>query len=93
MPEPRRRARAWVSGRVQGVWYRASARDLAIELGVDGWARNLADGRVEVVAEGPPERVAALLDWCRRGPAGAHVRAMEVTDEEPSGQPAGFHIA
>jgi acylphosphatase len=82
-----------VSGWVQGVGYRASARARASSLGVDGWARNLGDGRVEIVAEGPTDRVAAFLDWCRSGPAGARVTTVEVTDEEPAGEPPGFHVA
>jgi acylphosphatase len=78
---------------VQGVSYRASARERASELGVDGYARNLADGRVEIVAEGPPERVAEFLAWCREGPIGARVTALEVRDEDPAAEPAGFRIA
>jgi acylphosphatase len=89
----RRRVRILVSGRVQGVWFRASARDRAVELGVDGWARNLADGRVELEAEGTPEAIEALLSWCRQGPSGARVDAVAVSDREPAGGPAGFRIA
>lgn len=62
-----------VSGRVQGVGFRASARQRALELGLAGYARNLADGRVESFAQGAPEAVEAYAQWLRRGPAFARV--------------------
>jgi len=81
-----KRVHVHVAGRVQGVWYRASAARKASELGLTGWVRNLPDGRVELVAEGNAETVDALLSWCRRGPplarvAGLDVREMAVTGE------------
>jgi acylphosphatase len=84
---PRVRRRALVSGRVQGVFFRDSARQEASRRGVAGLARNLPDGRVEVVLEGPPDAVDAVLSWLRRGPAYARVDTVEVTE----GQPAGLH--
>ena len=84
--------RVLVSGRVQGVWFRASARDRALALVVDGWARNLADGRVELVAEGTPAAIDSFLEWCGRGPEGARVTSVEVEDENPAPEPAGFRI-
>ena len=66
-----------VSGRVQGVFFRASTRQRAIELGVTGHARNLADGRVEVLAVGPPDAVQALCDWLWQGPPSAHVTGVD----------------
>lgn len=89
----RRRVRILVSGRVQGVWFRASARDRAVALGVDGWTRNLADGRVELEAEGAPDAIEAFLLWCHEGPSGARVDAVAVATLEPAGGPAGFRIA
>ena len=71
------RRRLQVRGRVQGVFYRASCRRQAEALGVAGWARNLDDGRVEVVAEGTPTAVAALAAWCRQGPPGALVTGVD----------------
>lgn len=65
--------RCVVSGRVQGVWFRASTRDRALALGLDGWARNLPDGRVEVVAQGPEAGVDRLCAWLWEGPRMAQV--------------------
>ena len=62
-----------MSGRVQGVFYRASTRQRAQELGCRGYARNLPDGRVEVLAVGEPAAVHALIEWLRQGPPAAHV--------------------
>ena len=72
--------RCWVSGRVQGVYYRASARQQAVRLGVHGYARNLADGRVEVLVIGSGEAAQALIDWLWQGPPAAAVTAVEVQD-------------
>ncbi len=72
--------RCLVSGRVQGVFYRASTRDKARELGVRGHARNLPDGRVEVLAVGRLEGVHALVSWLWTGPPAARVTAVEVED-------------
>ena len=80
------RARALVSGRVQGVFYRASCAEDATRLGVAGWVQNLPDGRVEAAFEGPSERVGAMLDWCRHGPRAASVTHVEVHDEPLAGE-------
>lgn len=73
--------RCRVEGRVQGVFYRASARHRALELGVSGFARNLSDGSVEVRACGARAAVAALRDWLWEGPSGAAVTAVQCRDE------------
>lgn len=65
----------YVSGRVQGVWFRASTKTEAEALGLTGWVRNLADGRVEVIACGEKESVNKLRDWLQHGP-----QLAEVTD-------------
>jgi acylphosphatase len=80
------RVRAVVHGRVQGVFYRDSCRTEARRLGVRGWVRNRADGTVEVVAEGPRDRVDQLLTWCRQGPPRADVTGIAVTDEIPAAE-------
>jgi acylphosphatase len=79
----RRRAHVWIRGHVQGVFFRAEARDRARSLGVDGWIRNAADGSVEAAFEGDGERVESLIAWCRRGPRGARVDDVEVEWEQP----------
>lgn len=68
--------RCLVAGRVQGVYYRASAREQALRLGLTGYARNLADGRVEVLICGDSQAVAAIRDWLWGGPAGAEVTSV-----------------
>lgn len=75
------RVRIVVRGRVQGVWFRGSARDEARRLGLVGWARNRADGSVEILAEGAPAAVERLVAWCHEGPPLARVRSVERTVE------------
>lgn len=87
----RTRAHVYVSGHVQGVYYRATTRDTARDLGVDGWVKNLDDGRVEAVFEGPRDDVKSMVEWCHDGSPMASVRDVEVTYEEPSGE-TGFRI-
>ncbi|NKZ39735.1 MULTISPECIES: acylphosphatase [Oleiagrimonas] len=70
-------ARFLVSGRVQGVFYRASTREQALRLGLSGSAVNLADGRVEVIAEGAPDAIDALERWLHEGPPAARVEQVE----------------
>lgn len=85
------RRRLVVAGRVQGVFYRDSCRGRAEALGVRGWVANRPDGRVEVVAEGPPDAVAELAAWCRTGPPRARVDDVQVREEPPEGE-QGFHV-
>jgi acylphosphatase len=85
MADDHERVRIHVSGKVQGVFFRDSARSKAGELGVSGWAENLPDGRVEVVAEGPTDAVRAMVDWCHEGPEFASVSDVEVANEDPEG--------
>lgn len=74
-----------VSGRVQGVFFRAAVRNVAAELGVFGYAKNLSDGRVEVHVEGDPAAVAALCDWLWDGPDAAEVAHVECRTVPPAG--------
>jgi acylphosphatase len=85
------RARVLVRGLVQGVWFRESCRTEAAALDLAGWVRNLADGRVEAVFEGPEAAVERMVAWCRDGPARARVDGVEVRREEPTGEP-NFHV-
>jgi acylphosphatase len=87
-----RRVRVRISGRVQGVFFRAETQARAESLGVAGSVQNLPDGSVEAVFEGEPPRVDSLVAWCRRGPAGAEVERVEVTPEEPTGE-RGFAVS
>ena len=80
-----RRIRAIVSGRVQGVSYRASTAAKARQLGLVGWVKNLPDGTVALEAEGPPDQVAALVAWCHHGPSGARVDRVAVEELPEAG--------
>ncbi|MGH9363190.1 MAG: acylphosphatase [Thermoanaerobaculia bacterium] len=91
-PVERARARAVVTGLVQGVSFRACARAEAEKLGVSGWVKNRSDGSVEVLAEGPRAAVERLLAWCRRGPTFARVDEVRVAWEEPAGEFTRFEV-
>jgi acylphosphatase len=80
-----KRVHAFVSGEVQGVFFRYETRERARRLGVAGWVRNNPDGRVEAVFEGPEESVDQMVAWCRRGPEHADVRDVEVREKDPEG--------
>ena len=80
-----RRIRAIVSGRVQGVSYRASTAAKARQLGLAGWVKNRPDGSVELEAEGSPDQVAALVTWCHHGPPAARVDHVAVEELSPLG--------
>ena len=86
------RAHVTIGGRVQGVNFRASARERARSAGVEGWVRNLDDGRVEAVFEGPNAAVKRMVSWCYSGPAPARVDRVDVKWEQPTGQDADFRI-
>ncbi len=86
------RLHIYVSGRVQGVCYRAYTQRKARELGVSGWVRNLPDGRVEMEAQGDRRDLAELVRWCRSGPPAARVEKVEVTEIPPLQGEQGFSI-
>jgi acylphosphatase len=81
-----------IAGRVQGVGFRWFTHDVARREGVHGWVRNLADGSVEVMAEGETTAVDRLEAAVRRGPASARVERVDIEDHAPSGRAAGFEI-
>ena len=89
--EDRVRAYAWVSGLVQGVYFRAYAEDEAAFRNVAGWIRNAPDGRVEVVFEGSRTSVEAMLRWCHDGSPAARVTGVEIVWEELRGE-SGFRV-
>jgi acylphosphatase len=79
------RRRVVATGRVQGVFFRDTAKRRADAVGVSGWVANRADGAVEAVFEGDPEAVEEMVEFCRSGPGGAVVDEVEVRREEPEG--------
>jgi len=88
----KRRMLIQVSGRVQGVFFRASTRDKATSLGLTGWVRNLANGDVELLVEGEPAAVARMLAWCHRGPGLARVDACHIAYQSPTGEYSQFSV-
>jgi acylphosphatase len=76
----------FVSGQVQGVFFRAECASRARERGLGGFVRNLPDGRVEAVFEGDHAKVDAMVEWCHTGPRWAHVEKVDVSEEEPKGE-------
>ena len=86
-------ARFLVAGKVQGVWFRASTREQALALGLRGFAKNLDDGRVEVLAVGDAGAIDALAEWLRQGPPLARVDRVERTDVDDAGDADGFDVA
>lgn len=86
------RAHILISGRVQGVFFRSTMKEVADELGLKGWVRNLPDGRVEAVVEGPKDKVEELIRWCRRGPPLARVKEVAVRWQEYKGEFKDFRI-
>lgn len=87
------RAHLQISGLVQGVCYRASCREQATRLGLTGEVRNLPDGDVAAVVEGPRAQVEELIAWCRKGPPGAQVAGVQVRWSSPSGEFPTFRVA
>lgn len=85
------RAHIYVSGIVQGVFFRAHTTMAARSLGLSGWVKNLIDGRVEIVAEGARQRIGRLISWCQKGPPAAEVEGVEVMYEKPLGDMTEFH--
>jgi acylphosphatase len=86
------RAELRIHGRVQGVFFRQSTLEAATRLGLAGWVKNLPDGSVAVVAEGPNEAVRDLLDWCRQGPPAAEVKTIDVDWSDATGEFERFRI-
>jgi acylphosphatase len=88
----RERAHVYVSGQVQGVFFRDSARERAEQLGLIGWVRNTPDGRVEALFEGPSESVREMVRWCEDGPSHADVENVDTEFEAPGGDLEGFEV-
>jgi acylphosphatase len=84
------RVQLTISGKVQGVFYRASTEAIARQLGLTGWVRNLPDGRVEAIAEGPREALERLVAWCHQGPPDARVSGVEANWQDARGDLGAF---
>jgi acylphosphatase len=80
-----------IKGKVQGVFYRASARDKAAELGIIGWVKNTQDGNVEIVASGKKEALKKFIEWCHQGPSQAKVTGVTVREVDANNF-LGFQI-
>lgn len=91
MNDAKVRVHVIVKGRVQGVWFRQSTAQQALEIGVAGWVRNREDGSVEAVFEGSPTTVNEALSYVRRGPERARVDDLEIDYERPLGE-IGFVV-
>lgn len=88
-----KRIHIYVSGKVQGVWFRACAQQIAIEGNLTGWIRNLKDGRVEIVAEGEEAELAELAQWCKVGSDQAEVSDVAAEWQEPTFEFTAFLTA
>ncbi|MCS7097731.1 MAG: acylphosphatase [Candidatus Methanomethyliaceae archaeon] len=86
------RAHVYISGRVQGVFFRAWTEDEAVKRDLTGWVRNLADGRVEAIFEGEEEMVKDMIKACWKGPPGALVKDVKVIFEEFKGEFNDFRV-
>lgn len=86
------RAYVFVSGRVQGVFFRSYTKEEADRVGVNGWVRNLSDGRVEAVFEGEKDKVEEMIQFCKRGPPSAKVTDIKFTFEDYTGELKNFSI-
>ncbi len=86
------RVHLFIEGRVQGVWYRAFTRDVAIRNNIRGWVRNLPDGRVEAVFEGEERDIEKAIAECYKGPPAAHVTKIDINRQPYRGEFSGFEI-
>jgi len=91
-PQDQVRVHLKISGRVQGVFFRASTVAQAQRLGVTGWVLNRPDGSLETVAEGSRAKIDEFIAWCRHGPSRAEVRQCDISWQESTGEFNGFHI-
>ncbi|MFA4915683.1 MAG: acylphosphatase [Syntrophales bacterium] len=87
-----KRIHIFISGKVQGVFFRANTQEAAVSFNLTGWVRNIRDGRVEAVFEGQAKDVDAMLEWCKKGPPFARVTDVEVISEPFSGEFRHFSI-
>ncbi len=82
----------FISGKVQGVWFRANAKNKADQLGVTGWVKNTQTGTVEACFEGDEQQVQEMIEWCHRGPPRAEVENVEVKNQDSTTRFDDFSI-
>ena len=87
-----KRIHIFVTGRVQGVFFRQSTRVMAIKNNVNGWVHNLDDGRVEIIAEGEKQNIGNLVNWCKTGPANSRVDEFELSEENVTDDFENFEV-
>ena len=87
-----KRIHIFVTGRVQGVFFRQSTKVMAIKNNVNGWVCNLDDGRVEIVAEGKTQNISNFVTWCKTGPANSRVDEFELSEENYTGEFENFEV-
>lgn len=81
-----------IRGRVQGVFFRYETQNIARQLGLTGWVKNLYDGSVETIAEGPKEKLEKFIQWCHKGPSRARVDSVQIEWKDPTGEFKSFSI-
>ena len=86
-------AHIFISGKVQGVFYRASCQDVAVRYGLNGWVRNLPTGQVEVLVQGNKENLEKFIEWCKKGPPSARVIDVNINWENVSEIFNGFGVS
>lgn len=87
------RAHIFVSGRVHGVCFRADTQQIAREIGLTGWVKNLLNGKVEIVVEGEKEKVKQMVDWVKHGPPAAKVNNIDIQWQEYIGEFKNFYVS
>jgi acylphosphatase len=92
MGDDQEQAHVYVSGQVQGVFFRDSTREKAEQLGLAGWVKNLPDGRVEALFEGPTEKVREMVRWCKEGPSHAEVEDVDTEFEASQKDLTSFEV-
>ena len=81
-----------ISGKVQGVFYRASCQDMAVKYGLNGWVKNLPSGEVEILVQGDKEQIEKLIEWCKKGPPNADVTDVKIKWQEINEKINGFSV-
>ena len=89
---PNTRVHIFITGKVQGVFFRQAMKVISIKNSVYGFVRNLNDGRVEAVLEGDDNNVNTVIEWCNSGPANSRVESVEIKNEEPAGLFSNFNV-